>query len=152
MPTLSERLRAVSESATMIRGDRGFGRKPDRRALAKLAALGPVTVHNYNTTNDKTTLTTIQDVNPIIDNNVARYNSGDDGYTPSRDFKHVANIPLIEIEKLYQKGINMFSQNDWPKIVSMLDSSEWLKWRTSPGKIARKPLRRYLGALIRRPK
>jgi len=128
----------------MIRGDAGYGRKPNRSFMEKLAEIQPVSVHNYDEHERKTTIETIYNADAVIDKNREEFLSGHDGYTPSRDFKKVASIPMGEIARLYQDGINIMDNNDWPKIKSLLDSIDFQKWRTAPGKIASKPLREYI--------
>lgn len=76
---------------------------------------------------------TIQNVEPIIENNKRQYNDGD-GYTPSRDMRKVASIPLIVLEMWKnEKGINWMDKNDWPKIKQLLNDPDWRYLRTAPG-------------------
>ncbi len=78
---------------------------------------------------------TIQDERPIIENNKRLQNSGD-GYTPSRDLKHVASIPLALCELwLREEGINIFDKNHADAIKRKLNSSEYLWLRTSLGRL-----------------
>lgn len=141
---------ALKDRLSMVRGNQGFGRKPSRGALAQMAAYEPVDIHHYDDATGETTIETIHDPNPVIDANVAFQNSGHDGFTPSRDFKHVARIPNGEVVKLFAMGLNPYRNEDWPRIAAMLDSPDWKKWRTGGGKISRRPFREYLGARIRR--
>ncbi|HIC59844.1 MAG TPA: hypothetical protein EYO71_07195 [Rhodospirillales bacterium] len=41
----------------------------------------------------------MQDVEPILNQNKIRQNDGSDGYTPSRDLKQIASIPLVVAEQ-----------------------------------------------------
>jgi hypothetical protein len=147
---LSEDLRAVSESLTMVRGNRGFGRKPSKGFMREAAQYGPVAVHHYDDTDGSTTIQTLHDPNPIIKDNRERMLSGHDGYTPSRDMKHVASIPLGVAAELAMAGINVLDDNDWPKVAAMLDDPAFEFLRTSPGKISRKPFREYIVPAHRR--
>ena len=57
--------------------------------------------------------------------------------------RKVASIPLNVVGDLYKHGINILSNEDWPKIAAKLDSPEWEAWRTAPGKISRRAYREY---------
>ncbi len=135
----------LKERLGLLRGDLGYGKKLNRRGLAAIASYAPVSIHHYDQTTEETTIETVQQMGPILDDNVDQYNSGHDGYSPSRDLKKVASIPLIEVDRLYKMGIDIFDQNAWPQILAMLDSNEWRKWRTAPGTISAKPVREYVG-------
>jgi len=134
----------LADQLVMVRGNQGFGRKPKRKALLQLLQNGPVDVHHYDQTTGETTIETTQHVEPIIKNNEKLYNSGHDGYSPSRDLRSVASIPLVVIDKLYRQGIDIFKQADWPKIAFLLDSQDWKLFRTSPGKISKRAFREYV--------
>jgi hypothetical protein len=110
----------------------------------------PVDVHHYDDHTGATTLETIQDVNPILAANRADYVSGHDGYSPSRELRRVASIPLVEVTKLYQKGIDIFNRDHWPKVAAMLDSPEWQAFRTAPGRISRRAVREYVTPRMKR--
>ena len=86
----------------------------------------------------------LADVEPILEANKALQNSGD-GYTPSRDLRRAASIPLAIIEKWKNElGVNVFDQNDMPKVLALLDSNEYRFLRTAPGTLSRKPRRLIL--------
>jgi hypothetical protein len=74
-----------------------------------------------------------QDVTDLLADNRKMFNSGMDGYTPSRDLQFAARIPLIVIEQWFRQGINFFDPNDWPKVERMLNSNEYLYLRVAPG-------------------
>lgn len=81
------------------------------------------------------------DVEPILELNKALYNSGD-GYSPSREWRRAATVPDAIIEKWKNElGIDIADKNDWPKIMALLDSNEYLFLRTAPGTLSRKPRR-----------
>lgn len=151
--TLSDQFRELATATPMARGNLGYGRSMSRKPgsiLAEVAKAGPVDIHHYDDTTGKTTLETIQDVNPIIAANKIDLLSGHDGYSPSRELRKVASIPNIEIAKLYQRGINIFNRGDWPKIAALLDSQEWEAFRTAPGRISRRAVREYVTPRMRR--
>ena len=77
---------------------------------------------------------TIQDVEPILENNKKLATAGD-GYSPSRDIRRIANIPNVIIEKWINEGIcNVFDKNDAPKLRRLLNDPDWRHLRTSPGR------------------
>lgn len=128
---------------TVHRAKGAFGKRANYRDLAASARGETITIHHYDEVEDKTTLETVQDVSPILKANAIARNSGRDGYTPSRDLKHVANIPNVTITELYKRGINIMSNADWPKIAAMLDDNDFIAFRTSGGKIAKRAWRQY---------
>ena len=78
----------------------------------------------------------IEDVEPALECNKNRQNSGHDGYTPSRDLRHVAHIPDIIILKwLKEDGLNFFDKNHWPGIKRKLNDPDWRWLRTASGKV-----------------
>lgn len=78
----------------------------------------------------------VQDETPIIENNKRLQNDGHDGYSPSREMRRVASIPLVLIEKwMREEGINFFDRNHWPAIQRKLNSSEYRWLRTAPGRL-----------------
>ena len=125
----------------MIRGRGAYGAKPNKTVMRQLMKTGIVSTHHYDDTTGVTTIHQQQDVTQILKANVEDFNSGHDGYNSDRDMKHVARIPNIAVAHLYKLGINVMNENDWPKVAAMLDSNEFAKYRTSPGRISRRPIR-----------
>lgn len=77
----------------------------------------------------------VQDVESILDWNKRQQNDGD-GYTPSRDMKKIASIPLVVAEKwLNEEGINIFDPNHKDAVRRKLNSNEYLWLRTSGGTV-----------------
>lgn len=124
----------------MVRGNLGYGRKatPLKGALAQMAQFGPVDTHFYDPVTDETTVQTVHECSAILEDNKDQRLSGHDGYSPSRELKKVASIPMGAVHELYQKGIDIFDENDWPQIARMLDSNEWEQFRTSHGVISKR--------------
>jgi hypothetical protein len=77
---------------------------------------------------------TIQDVEPILENNKALF-THDDGYTPTREMRRVASIPLIVVHKWLKMGIDVNNPDHWPKVKELLNSSDYLYLRTAPGRL-----------------
>ena len=81
-------------------------------------------------------LTYESDVEDVLERNKIDYTDGTNGYSLSRDFKHVAEIPMSLIHKwMVEDHINVFDKNDWPAVKRKLNSNEWLYLRSSPGRV-----------------
>ena len=105
-----------------------------RRVLDQHA--GVVSTFHYDEDGDKTIIETVQDVEPILEANKAMQTDGD-GYTPSRDLKHIASIPLVVVEKwMNDDGVNFLSLGRQEKrayLRKKLNDPEWAYLKTSPG-------------------
>jgi len=77
----------------------------------------------------------VQDVEAAIEANKRAQTAGD-GFSPSRDFREIAEIPLGVVE-LWRTvlGVDIFNRNHWPAVKRLLRDSEWRHLRTSPGGI-----------------
>lgn len=53
---------------------------------------------HYDHGADRLVIERVQDVEPILDNN-ARLRQISDGYNKARDMKHVAEVPMVLVEK-----------------------------------------------------
>jgi hypothetical protein len=85
---------------------------------------------------DGVAVKTVQDVEPILDANKEAYNSGRDGYTPSRAMKKVGEIPFVVAEmwmRVY--GVDVFNKDHIPAVRRLLNSSDWRHLRTAPGQL-----------------
>jgi len=77
-----------------------------------------------------------QDVQPILDHNKEAYNDGTRGYTPSRDMRKIAEIPLIIAEKWRNElGVDVFDRNHADAVRRLLNDPEYLYLRTAPGRV-----------------
>lgn len=73
------------------------------------------------------------DVEPILEHNKALYTSGD-GYSPSREWRRAASIPMAIVEKWrVEKGVDVFNPDHMPAVCRLLNSNEYLYLRTAPG-------------------
>lgn len=95
---------------------------------------GLVTEFHSDAMDDAVTIRRVQDVQPILEANKRLY-SQDDGYTPSRDLKRVASIPLSVIEEWMKEGINIFDKNCAAAIRRKLNDPQYLYLRTAPGRV-----------------
>jgi len=75
------------------------------------------------------------DVEPLLEQNKALFNSGD-GYSPSREWRRAASIPMAIVEKWRnEKGVDVFNPDHMPKVRQLLNSNEYLYLRTAPGRL-----------------
>lgn len=148
MDDQKDQIRNLASRAGLLRGKNVGGHSTSRSVIDEISKDGPVEVFHTDASTGDAFFETIQDVSPILKANQEEFKSGD-GYSSSRDLKKVASIPLIEVHKLLQEGIDIYDANDWPKIAAKLDDPDWLKFRTSPGKISKKPNREYFRASTR---
>lgn len=76
-----------------------------------------------------------QDVEPILDRNKRLY-TADDGWSPSRDVRRAASIPLVVVEQwLREEGIDVFNPDHRDAVRRKLNSPEWRHLRTAPGRL-----------------
>jgi len=75
------------------------------------------------------------DVEPLLEANKALYTSGD-GYTPSREMRRAASIPMAIVEKWKNElGIDVLNPDHLPAVRRLLNSNEYLYLRTAPGRL-----------------
>lgn len=75
------------------------------------------------------------DVEPLLEANKALAASGD-GYTPSRELRRAASIPLAIVEKWRNElGVDVFNPDHVGAVRRLLNSSEYLYLRTAPGRL-----------------
>lgn len=86
------------------------------------------------------------DHEPVLDENARlrhEAQTGAKGYSPSRDLRRAASIPEDVVMIWRQMGVDIFKDEDWPKVAALLDSPEWAHLRTAPGRLSKRPLREY---------
>lgn len=77
----------------------------------------------------------VQATDPYAEINHQRrreFSATQNGY--QRPIRMVADVPNIVIEQWLKMGVNIFDRNDAKKVRQLLNSNEYSKWRTSPGK------------------
>ncbi len=79
------------------------------------------------------------DVDPLLERNLIGRTSWD-GFTPTREAREIADIPVALIHQwLVEEGLDVFQFNRDPetkrKVMQKLRSSDWLKLRSSSGRI-----------------
>lgn len=83
------------------------------------------------------TFAATQEVAPILENNQAMA-SHNDGYSPSREMRRVASIPMTLLYKwMAEEGWDPFSQDPdcQRKLAQKLDDPEYHYLRTAPGRV-----------------
>lgn len=105
-----------------------------KRYLGHDPSAGMDEVFHFDQSNGDFAVETSQDVEPILDRN-KRLRNDTDGYTPSRDMKHIATIPNVVIELwLNRYGVNVFRKDHDSAVRRLLNDPEWRNLRTSPGR------------------
>lgn len=95
---------------------------------------GAVETFHYDETTHDITIQTSNDVQPVIDDNKRMLNDGTDGYTPSRDMKRVASIPMEVLMAWKQKyGVDVMRREHEPLLRRLLNDPDWKYLRTAPG-------------------
>lgn len=75
------------------------------------------------------------DVEPILEHNKALH-ALNDGYSPSREWRRAASIPLAVVEKWKNElGVDLFNPDHRPAVRRLLNSNEYAFLRTAPGRL-----------------
>lgn len=100
---------------------------------AALAAA--VRLHAYDVDDETIGIRHVQDVEAILDANKHDHNHVS-GYSPTRDIKHVARIPLIvAMIWLKQYGVDVLNKDHKAAVARLLNSNEWSYLRTGGGRL-----------------
>ena len=79
------------------------------------------------------------EIKKLLDHNKEEYNSISHkvfrNALRSKNLWKAASIPNIIVEQWKKEGIDIFKEEDWPKVRAKLNSEEYRFLRTSPGKI-----------------
>ncbi len=98
---------------------------------------GMTTWHDYDHATKETKIHTTYNsahVDAVLDENKARQNDGTNGYSKSREWKYIANIPMSVLHDwLINEGFDAFDPNNTAKLKQKLNSNEYLYLRTSGG-------------------
>ena len=90
--------------------------------------------HYWRNDGNNDAVVSLQDVEPILERNkkAATHN---DGYSPSREMRRVASIPLILVLKwLNDEGWYAFDPNARGRLKQKLNDPDYLWLRTAPGR------------------
>lgn len=89
----------------------------------------------FDLDDDKITIRRSVDVEPRIEANKKLQGAGD-GYTPSRDMRRIASIPLGVVEMWRTvDGINIYDRNHWKAVMRKLRDPDWRWLKTVDGPI-----------------
>jgi hypothetical protein len=89
----------------------------------------------YDDAAESMTITTVQNVEPILERNKA-YQTDHDGMSPTREWKWIASIPNVVLMKWRaEEGIDWTNRNHWPAIVRKLRDPDYRFLRTGLGGI-----------------
>ena len=104
------------------------------RFLGHDPSLGLTEAFHFDESNGEAAIETFSDVEPQLDLNKALANDGD-GYSPSRELRRIARIPLIVVEKWRNElGVDVFNKDHMAKVRALLNDPDWRYLRTSPGR------------------
>jgi hypothetical protein len=93
-----------------------------------------VTLHQYDPETGGGVIIRAQDVEPIFEEN-ARLYTLNDGYSPRRELRRVASIPVSIAEQWYREGVNVLDKNCREEVRRRLNDPVNLKLRTAPGRV-----------------
>ena len=100
------------------------------------ASGGIISQFHYDHDGDTTIIQRVQDVEPIIENN-KRLRAEGRGYSPSRELRRVASIPLVVVERWIQEdGVNFMALGPKEKSAYLrrkLNDPDNRAWRNSDG-------------------
>lgn len=91
---------------------------------------GVVTTDFHYHADDTFTINSYQDVEPVLDQN-KRLQNLNDGYSPSREFRRLASIPLVVWQQWQKEGMPRFGYERKAWIRKKLADPDWQWLRTS---------------------
>lgn len=81
------------------------------------------------------TIARTEDIEPLLDAN-KQYQRDHDGWTPSRDMKYVAEVPMIVIEQWNNTyGVNVLAKENFSLLKRLLNDPDNAFFRTGLGAI-----------------
>ncbi len=90
---------------------------------------------DYDESTGTSTIRTSQDVEPYLEQNKKLYNADDRGYSNSGEWRRVASIPLVIVQKWRDEGVDIFDKNHAQAIKRKLNDPENVFLRTAPGRL-----------------
>ena len=105
------------------------------RRILEIQSDGATEIFHMDERTGEIPLERIQDVEPVIEANKRAQTAGD-GFSPSRDLRQIAEIPMGVVE-LWRTvlGVDIFNRDHWPAVKRLLRDSEWRHLRISPGEV-----------------
>ena len=121
----------------MIRGASAPHSFRMKRLLDYDPLTGKTEWHYYDPLTKRTTIETVQDIEPILEMN--RKMQNDDSYTKDgikNEMWHVACIPeVIQLKWLNEHGVDVFNNDHWKKVKQLLNSPDYKYLKTTTGRI-----------------
>jgi len=108
--------------------------------MKKLISADPLTgISTYfvdDPSSSKFHIETVQDIEPVLEMNRVRMTDGSNGWTPSKDMKHVASVPMIVLQIwANEAGVAMNDPAFGEVVKRKLNDADFSKMRTSEGDI-----------------
>ena len=94
---------------------------------------GEVEYFHFDHDTGKFSIETVQDVEPVLDENHRLANSGD-GFNQARDLRRIASIPHVLYQAWLSVGFDALKPENAPMLRKLLNDADYRKLRTSPGK------------------
>lgn len=89
----------------------------------------------FDDAENKVILHRYADVEPIIDQNKRMF-THNDGYSPSREWKRVARIPIaVQLEWIQKYGVDPLKKGNEQLLKRLLNDPDWVYLRTAPGRV-----------------
>lgn len=107
-----------------------------RRLLDHDPLTGITTYHHFDYQTGMTTIETVQDMQPFIEQAKALQN--DTEYSKNgikNEFWHAATIPINIQYQWLKEGIDVFNKDHWVKVKQKLNDPDWKYLRTSLGRV-----------------
>jgi hypothetical protein len=105
------------------------------KRLLEVQPDGITEVFHFDEATGRIAIEHIQDTAPVIEANKRAANDRD-GFSPSRELREVAEIPMvIALKWKHELGVDVFNRDHWPAVKRLLRDPEWRFLRTSPGRI-----------------
>lgn len=105
------------------------------RLLEKTADGGEL-YFSHDTSEERFVLHYRQDVEPVIEYNKARQNDGTGGWSPTRELRHVARIPLGVLQQWIEKyGVDPTARGQEDLLRRLLNDPENKYLRVGTGRI-----------------
>lgn len=76
-----------------------------------------------------------QDPTPVIEQNLANFNSGATGWTSDKTFRHIGSVPVGVIESWKADGVDLYDENCAKEVIRRMNSSEYRLLRSSDWKV-----------------
>lgn len=92
-----------------------------------------LTWHEYDEMTDETTISYVQDVDPVLEGNKQDYNDWDRHQDWGNEYRHVARIPAsVQLKWLIEDGVDIYNKDHKEAVARKLNDSEWRHLRTNP--------------------